>query len=59
MQLYGCFMSQSREFCRYNPLCCFSTGVCCCWLCYRLSPETFWYISLRIQFWCSEYSEWV
>jgi hypothetical protein len=27
VQLYRCFVSQSSEFCRYNPLCCFSTSV--------------------------------
>jgi hypothetical protein len=36
------FVSQSSEFCRYNPLSCFSTSVCCLFL-YRLSPETFGY----------------
>jgi hypothetical protein len=30
MQLYHYFMSQSSEFCHHNPLCCFSTCVCCC-----------------------------
>jgi hypothetical protein len=39
------FVSQSSEFCRHNPLCCFSTGntkgkhI----FRYRLSPETFGY----------------
>jgi hypothetical protein len=38
-------MSQSSEFCRHNPLCCFLT---CVYFCkhifrYRLSPETFGY----------------
>jgi hypothetical protein len=44
-QLYRCFVSHSAEFCRHNPLCCFSTGVCCCKhiLRYRFSPETFGY----------------
>jgi hypothetical protein len=43
--LYRYFVSQPREFCRHNPLCCFSTsntkgnGI----LRYRLSPETFEY----------------
>jgi len=42
VQLYRYFVSQSSEFCRPNPLCCFSTSVyCCCWFRYRLSPETF------------------
>jgi hypothetical protein len=46
MQLYCYFVSQSSEFCRHNPLCCFSTNVYCCRCClfrYRLSPETFGY----------------
>jgi hypothetical protein len=48
VQLYRYFMSQSSEFCRHDPLCCFSTSVycccyCCCWFHYRLSPETFGY----------------
>jgi hypothetical protein len=30
MQLDRYFVSQSSEFCRYNPLCCFSTSVYCC-----------------------------
>jgi hypothetical protein len=29
-QLYRYFVSQPREFCRHNPLCCFSTRVYCC-----------------------------
>jgi hypothetical protein len=29
LQLYRCFVSQSSEFCRHNPLCCFSTSVYC------------------------------
>jgi hypothetical protein len=42
--LYRYFVSQSSEFCRHNPLCCFSTSVyCCCSFRYRLSPETFGY----------------
>jgi hypothetical protein len=38
-------VSQSSEFCRHNPLCCFSTSVYCCnrILRYRLSPESFGY----------------
>jgi hypothetical protein len=45
MQLYRYFVSQSSEFCRRNPLCCFSTSVyyCCCLFRYGLSPETFGY----------------
>jgi len=44
--LYRYFVSQSIEFCRHNPLCCFSTSVYGCKLMfrYRLSPETFGYI---------------
>jgi hypothetical protein len=43
-QLYRHFMSQYSEFCRYNPLSCFSTSVyCCCLFRYRLSLETFGY----------------
>jgi len=42
VQLYRYFVSQSSEFCRHNPLCCFSTSVCCLFR-YRLSPETFGY----------------
>jgi hypothetical protein len=30
VKLYRYFMCQSSEFCRHNPLCCFSTSVCCC-----------------------------
>jgi hypothetical protein len=44
MQSYRYFVSQSSEFCRHNPLCCFSMNVYCCYLFrYRLSPETFGY----------------
>jgi hypothetical protein len=42
VQLYRYFVSQSSEFCHHNPLCCFSTSVCCLFR-YRLSPETFGY----------------
>jgi hypothetical protein len=41
VQLYRYFVSQSSEFCRHNPLCCFSTSVYCCLFRYRPSPETF------------------
>jgi len=48
VQLYRYFVSQSSEFCRHNPLCCFSTNVyCCCLFRYRLSPETFGYTVVR------------
>jgi hypothetical protein len=44
VQLCRYFVTQSSEFCRHKPLCCFSTSVyCCCLLRYRLSPETFLY----------------
>jgi hypothetical protein len=45
VQLYRYFVSQSSEFCRYNPLCYFSTSVYRCKhiLRYRLSPKTFGY----------------
>jgi len=45
VQFYRYFMSQSREFCHRNPLCCFSASVYCCKCIfrYRLSPETFGY----------------
>jgi hypothetical protein len=46
VQLYRYFVSQSSEFCRHNPLCCFSTSVYCCFkhiFRYRLSLETFGY----------------
>jgi hypothetical protein len=43
VQFYRYFVSQSKEFCLHNPLCCFSTSVCCCLFRYRLSPETFGY----------------
>jgi hypothetical protein len=50
MQFYRYFMSQSSEFCRHNPLCCFSTSVSfCCLFRYRLSPETFGYTIVNIQ----------
>jgi len=40
--LYRYFVSQYSEFCRLNPLCCFSTSVYCCKhiFPYRLSLET-------------------
>jgi hypothetical protein len=41
VQLYRYFVSQSSEFCRHKPLCCFSMSVCCCLFHYRFSPETF------------------
>jgi hypothetical protein len=46
VQLYRYFVSQSSEFRRHNPLCCFSTSVHCCKRVFRnrLSPETFGYI---------------
>jgi hypothetical protein len=46
------FVSQSNEFYRHNPLCCFSTSVYCCKCAfrYRLSPETFGYTLVDLQF---------
>jgi hypothetical protein len=44
IRLYLYFVYQPSEFCRHNPLCCFSTSVnycCCCLFRYWLSPETF------------------
>jgi hypothetical protein len=35
IQLYRYFVSQSSEFFRHNPLCFFSTSVCCCKLVFR------------------------
>jgi hypothetical protein len=43
VQLHRYSVSQSSEFYRHNPLCCFSTTVYCCLFRYRLSPETFGY----------------
>jgi hypothetical protein len=53
MQLYRYFVSQSNEFCRHNPLCCFWTSVCCLFR-YRLSPEIFGYNLLHL---ASKYTE--
>jgi hypothetical protein len=35
VQLYRSFVSQSSEFCRLNPLCCFLTSVYCCYCLFR------------------------
>jgi len=47
VQFYLNFVSQPSEFCRHNPLCCFSTSVYCCLVyClfhYWLGSETFGY----------------
>jgi len=45
-------LSQSSEFCPHNPLCCFSTSVCCCYCLFRylLSPETFGYTLVQLIF---------
>jgi hypothetical protein len=50
MQLYRYSVSQSSEFCRRNPLCCFTTSVYCCKRIfrYRFSLETFEYILIRL-----------
>jgi len=48
VQLCRYFVSQSSEFCRHNPLCCFSTNVYyCCLFRYRLSPDTFGYTLVK------------
>jgi hypothetical protein len=52
VQLYRYFVSQSSEFCRHNPLCCFSTSVCCCLFRYRLSPETSGYTLVLCIYMC-------
>jgi len=54
--LYRYFVSQSSEFCRHNPLCCFPTSVCCRFYClfrYRLSPETSGYTLVSLSTLCS------
>jgi hypothetical protein len=53
MQLYRYFVSQSSDFCRHNPLCCFSTSVYYCKRIfrYRLSPETFGYTLVPYNKW--------
>jgi hypothetical protein len=50
IQLYRNFVSQYSEFCRHNPLCCFSTSVYFCKriFCYRLSLETFGYTLIAL-----------
>jgi hypothetical protein len=47
-ELYRYFVSQSSEFCRHNPLCCFSTSVYYCKPIFFLSTQSgnFW-IHLR------------
>jgi len=44
VQLYRYFMSQTIEFCRHNPLCCFSTSVYFCKPIISLSAQSgnFW-----------------
>jgi hypothetical protein len=44
VQLYRYYVSQSGEFCRHNPLCCFSTSVYCCKRIFSLSTQSgnFW-----------------
>jgi hypothetical protein len=52
VQLYRYFTSQSSEFCRHNPLCCFSTSNTEGKRIFRygLGPETFGYTPYI--FWC-------
>jgi hypothetical protein len=40
MQLYRHFVSQSNEFCSHNPLCCFSTSVCCRRRCFYFAIDS-------------------
>jgi hypothetical protein len=40
VQLYRYFVSQSSEFCRHNPLCCFST--CLLFISLSTQSENFW-----------------
>jgi hypothetical protein len=55
VQLYHYFVSQSSEFCRHNPLFCFSTSVyCCCLFRYWLSPETFGYTLVLSSTFCCQ-----
>jgi hypothetical protein len=50
VQLYRYFVSQYNEFCRHNPLCCFSTGNTKGERIFRygLSPKTFGYTLLNM-----------
>jgi len=50
VQLYRYLVSQSSEFCRHNPFCCFSTSVYCCKRIfrYRFSSETFGYTLIYV-----------
>jgi hypothetical protein len=49
--LYRYSVSQYNEFCRHNPLCCFSTSVYCCLFRYRLIPGTFGYTLVHWRSW--------
>jgi hypothetical protein len=43
VQLYHYFVSQSGEFCRHNPLCCFSTSVLLLlFISLSIQPGNFW-----------------
>jgi len=57
VQFYRYFVSQSSEFCRHNPLCCFLTSVYCCKriFSYRLSPEIFGYALVVLLYYCIIY----
>jgi hypothetical protein len=52
VQLYRYYVGQCSEFCRHNPLCCFTTSVYYCKYVfrYRLSPETFGYILVYLHY---------
>jgi hypothetical protein len=49
VKLYRYFVNQSSEFCRHNPLCCFSTSSTKGKRIfpYQLSPKTFGYTIVR------------
>jgi hypothetical protein len=49
MQLYRYFVSQSSEFCRHNPLCCFSTSVYCCCCCLLRYDSYILRVCFRVQ----------
>jgi hypothetical protein len=58
LQLYRYFVSQSSEFCRHNPLCCFLRSIyCCCSFRYdsvRKLLDTPSYVTICGQNLCSE-----
>jgi hypothetical protein len=54
LQMVQLSATRCIEFCRHNPLCCFSTSVYCCKRIfrYRLSPETFGNSLIRLSLLC-------